>query len=531
MNCTWSVDILGQAVFKSEKQIPHPAQTAGIRDDNRTFRTRSRPLASGLLALALALLLVTSACAVPLAPGYKIVKETEEVEFVVGQGGQPGKLEIHSRRTLQNNGTANLAFIDIEFPDEKGFGRKNLHAEWDGHEAKLSMLPEEEQPDHPNTLRIAFDSPWTRGQSHELAIEYELSSPEDSGSRITIGEDNFHLGSLGWIALPQPPGHFLAAYPKRPDKTEYSIRVPADFLVLARGKMLGRKRAGNDVEFRFRLRAKDLAAFAVGGSYKEQAFRRGSGTVVLWTLEPLKDDPGTTPERLADAWSTLENDFGTLDPDIHVPRIVESPELRGHIAGESGPAAASFPGGALVNRELLALGVASDAFVERVTHSLAHNWFGDEMSPTSEAAIAMGEGLPDYATIVIDEARSGPETRHRRIVDYLRRYDEATSRGAETPLGVTQLTDPPEQRNIALAKAPLMYAALEDRCGEAPVRNGLKHLVTLLRGQEVGINDMRSAIEHTCGKDLGEFFRVWLYAKGLPSDFRARYETGASTGN
>jgi hypothetical protein len=489
-------------------------------------RTRSRPLAAAFFALAL--LLVTCACAVPLAPGYKIVKETREVEFVPGQ---PGKLEIRSRRTLQNNGTANLAFIDVEFPGEKGFGRKNLRAEWDGHEATLSKLPEEEQPDHPNTLRIAFDSPWTRGRTHELAIEYELGSPEDSGSRITIGESDFHLGSRGWIALPQPPGHFLADYPKRPDKSEYSVRVPADFLVLARGKMLGRKRAGSEAEYRFQLRAKDLTAFAVGGSYKEQAFRRGAGTVVFWTLAPLKDDPGATPERVADAWATLENYFGELDPDIHVPHIVESPELRGHFAGESGPAAVSFPGGALVNRELLALGVASDAFVEHVTHSLAHNWFGDEMSPTSEAAIAMGEGLPDYATIVIDEARSGPETRRRRVVEYLRRYDEATSRAAETPLGVTQLMDPPEKRSIALAKAPLMYAALEDRCGEAPVRNGLKHLVTLLRGQEVGINDMRSAIENTCGKDLGEFFRVWLYTKGLPADFRARYETSASTGN
>ncbi len=447
-------------------------------------------------------------------------------EFVAGQ---PGKLEIHSRRTLQNNGTANLAFIDVEFPGEKRFGRKNLRAEWNGHEVTLSALPEEEQPDHPNTLRVAFDSPWTRGQTHELTIEYELSSPEDSGSRITIGENDFHLGSRGWIALPQPPGHFLAAYPKRPDKTVYSIRVPADSLVLARGKMLGRKRAGNEIEYRFRLRGQDLSAFAVGGVYKEQAFPRGSGTVVFWTLEPLKDDPGATPERIANAWATLESDFGALDPNIHVPHIVESPELRGHIAGDSGPAAASFPGGALVNRELLALGVSGDAFVEHVTHALAHNWFGDEMYPTSEAAIAMGEGLPDYATIVVDEARNGPETRRRRILDYLQRYDEATSRAAETPLGVTQLTDPSEQRNIALAKAPLMYAALEDRCGEAPVRNGLKHLVTLLRGQEVGINDMRSAIEHTCGKDLGEFFRVWLYAKGLPADFRARYETSAAT--
>jgi hypothetical protein len=526
LNRTGFVGILDQAAFQSEKQIPHPAQTAGIRDDNRADRTRWRPLAATLFALVL--LFVTCACAVPLAPGYKIVKETREVEFIPGQ---PSKLEVHSRRTLQNNGNANLTFMDIEFPGEKSFGRKNLQIEWDGRHSKLSMLPEENQPDHPNTLRIAFDSPWTRGQTHELTIEYELSSPEDSGSRITIGENNFHLGSLGWNTLPQPPGRFLAANPKRPDKTDYSIRVPTDFLVLARGKMLGHRRAGNEMEFRFRLRAQDLAAFAAGGIYKEQAFHRGSGTVVFWTLGPLKDDPGSAPERIAKAWATLETDFGPLDPNIHVPHIVESPELRGHIGGESGPAAASFPGGALVDQELLAQGIASDAFVERVTHALAHNWFGDEMYPTSDAAIAIGEGLPEYATIVIDEARNGQEARRRRILDYLHQYDDASSRAEEKSLGVTLLTDPSEQRSIALAKAPLLYVALEDRCGEAPVRNGLKQLVTLLRGQEVGVDDMRSPIEQTCGKSLGEFFRVWLYTKGIPADFRARYEPNASRGN
>ena len=37
----------------------------------------------------------------------------------------------------------------------------------------------------------------------------------------------------------------------------------------------------------------------------------------------------------------------------------------------------------------------------------------------------MGEGLPEYATIVIDEARNGPDARHKRVTEYLRRYDEA----------------------------------------------------------------------------------------------------------
>jgi Peptidase family M1 domain len=470
-------------------------------------------------------LLFLSACAVPLGPGYKVVKETREIHFVPGSSA---RLEIRARYTLQNSGTAALPFVDIDFAEGKALGAGSLHAEWDGHEAKLAELPEEYRQDHPNGLRITFDLPWVRGQSHQLDIDYSLSSAEDSDSRITIGDDSFHLASRGWAALPQPPHHLLAPYPNRPDKMIYSVRVPSNFLVLARGKMTHRKPEGNEAEYLFQLRKNDLPLYVVGGRYVETRFHGGAGDLVFWTLHPLRENPGSSPQRITAAWATLRNDFGPIDSNVQAPHVVECPNLRPHIGDETAAAVASFPGGALVNEQTLGMGIASDNFVERVSHALAHNWFGDEMYTTGAAALAMGEGLPEYATIVTDEARDGPEARRRRIRDYLSRYDHALQQANEKPLGVTTLTDSPEQRAIALAQAPLMYVALEDVCGEAPVRNGLKNLLTLLRGQEVGFNDMRSALEQTCGKDLGEFFRQWLYSKGLPQDFRSRYELGQS---
>jgi aminopeptidase N len=86
------------------------------------------------------------------------------------------------------------------------------------------------------------------------------------------------------------------------------------------------------------------------------------------------------------------------------------------------------------------------------------------------------------------------------------------------------MSDPPEQRAISLAKAPLFFIALEDQCGEEAVRKALARVVNLLKGQQAGYNEIRSAIEETSGKDLAEFFRVWLYEKGIPKDFRSRYE-------
>ena len=116
-----------------------------------------------------------------------------------------------------------------------------------------------------------------------------------------------------------------------------------------------------------------------------------------------------------------------------------------------------------------------------------------------------------------------PAARRDRVLHYLRRYEERRKNANETPLGLTMMTDPIAERRIALAKAPLFYIDLEDICGEAPMRSGLAHLVALLRGQEIGYDDVRSALEQATNRNLAKPFRVWLNEKGIPKDFLDRY--------
>ncbi len=458
----------------------------------------------------------------PLAPSYAITKESREIQFV---SGAVPELKIRGQFTLVNSGTSKLSFIDVVMPVEKMFGMNDLHVEVNGHEVSAVPLPAELQYDHPHTLRIPLESTWEQKQKRELLIEYVLHSPDDSGSQITLSPKTFSLGFSGWFAVLQPPDHALSPFPKRPDRTLVTIRTPSNFLVLSRGKRAGVQKIDNEIESRYMVGMNDLAPFAVGGQYVEvSSSRRDDGSVVFWTLEPLKGDTAASAQRISFAWNTMQNDFGPLDKNISGPHVVESPQLRNHLTGEAGPAAAAFPGGALVSSTALALGINNEEFLDKVTHAIAHDWFGEQVYPAPFAALGLGEGLPEYATIVIDEANKGEAGRRQGIVKYLRAYDEASKNAVEIPLGDAKLTDPPEQRAISLAKAPLFYIALEDKCGEAPVRSALKRVIDLLRGQQVGYNEIRSAIEQESGKDLAEFFRTWLYELGIPKDFRAKYQ-------
>ena len=463
----------------------------------------------------------------PLAPGYQILKESREVRF---SEGPPPELRVRSSYTLQNSGLSDLAFIDVIFPDEKIYGRTGLHVEWNGHEVTPEKLPAEYQQEHPDTLRLRCDPSWARKEQRSLQIDYSFVAPAEQGARITLGAATFHLGSRGWIPFRSRRTACWLLIRRGPQKlfTLYACRTIFWFL---RGALAGRKKEGGETEYRFDLRKNDLPPYIVAGRYVDSAApgKAADGAEVsFWTLQPLQGDPSAAARSIAAAWSALQKDFGPLDKNIPRPHIVESAELRARSGEENQVAAASFPGGALVNSSALALGFQSDELTQEINQALAHSWFGVEMYPEPDAAVGIGEGLPNYATIVVDEASGGQPARQRRIRQFLHAYEAAVQQSAGTPnaeesIVTTMLYDSFTRRRIAAAKAALFFIALEDAYGEAPVRSGLAQVVALLRGKEVGFGDLRAALEQTTGKNLAEPFRVWLYSTGIPQDFRDRY--------
>lgn len=475
-------------------------------------------------ALVVLLVLCASACAVPLAPGYRILKQSREVAFVPGN---PPELHVRELYTVENSGTADLPFVDANFPVERSYGRANIRVEIDGQEAAPAILPADEQQARPEALRIPFDAVWKRGQKRQLSIEYTLRSPEDSGSRTTIGENSFHLASRGWYPELLPPKRVLSPYPNAPKFSAFTVRVPPDFLVLARGVPKGAKKAADGTEYRYNLDSSTMATYVVAGKYSAWPAQRRPSSTVFWTMQPMKDDPSAGARQIDSIWNEIGKDFGPLDKNIAFPRIVESPELRRRFSDDEAPAAVAFPGGALVNPAALALGAGSDEFLNIVSRALARGWFGESMLLSDAAAVGMGEGLPGYAGIVIEEARHGPEARRKRVTEYLRRYDEASKGAAETPLSAVMIGDAVGPRRIALAKAPLFFIALEDVCGEEPMRKGLTRLLATQRGREAGYADLRSALEESCSRNFAPMFRLWLNSKGIPPDFRQRYQGGA----
>jgi len=466
---------------------------------------------------------------VPLAPDYQILKQTFDVTFVSGASPQ---IQVHNVYTLQNSGTAPLNSIDVIFPDERIYGRVDLRIQLDGRSLTPQSLPAEYQPGSPGALRLSFDSPWPQKSNKELTVDYSLAST-DSSANFVLASENFYLGTHGWLPIFLPPNHILSSAPTRPLKMEYSIRVPTSFVVLARGGSAGRKQTDAGTTYRFALGKDDLAPYVVAGRYPSASNSAKSENTIFWATKPLVPSSSAAAVRFGNAWTILQKNFGQLSKRTSVPYLVESSALRGSAPDQSA-AYAAFPGGVLVNSAALALGATNREFTNSVERGLAATWFGDALHPAPVAAIPLGQGLPAYAALVIDEAVDGSDARRQDIAELLNEYDQARSQQGNAPekaAVATLTTDTPDQRRLATAKAALLFVALEDAYGPTPIREGLKQATEILRGKEVTVNDVRAAIEFTTKANLAETFRVWIYNPGIPLAFRARYGQAAANQN
>ncbi len=440
--------------------------------------------------------------------------------------GDHPHLAIRAAYQLRNVGNAPLNSIEVSLPDEKTFGRQNLSAEIDGRPVTPSLAAAERESSAPDEIfRISIEPAWPQKQKRNLVLEYRLAPAPRGRAAIAVDDVSFHLQPQGWFPELQTPKKLFSHDVERPDPTPVNLIVPPEFLVISTGSSSGARKQGGDIEHRFTLHKLNLDPFIVAGRYHQQEVNAPEGDVVFWTLAPISAPASQVAgARLAATMKVYAAAFGPIlkkSAPVHIAET--STHLYGRSATGEGPAGWPFLNGVLLNRQAFALEASSEVFLGVAEHELAHTWLGEQVRLRPEAEIGMGEGFAEYAPIVAAEARGGAAARANAVRQRLKLYDDARVASVEKPLSAIRAGDPWEQRKISYAKGSLLFLALEDECGEAGARRGIAHLVSALHGESAGFEDLRSAVELETGKNLAEFFRIWLNDTGLPDSFRERY--------
>ncbi|MFI9626220.1 M1 family metallopeptidase [Streptomyces sp. NPDC052042] len=371
-----------------------------------------------------------------------------------------------------------------------------------------------------NRLRSEFA---TVGE--DLVIRPPGHLPPGTPLRITVhhtSDPNGHQDTGGWVrttdglvmANQADAAHRVFPSNDHPaDKAYFTFRItaPRNLTVVANGLLAGAVRHGNETTWTYRTEhpmATELTQVGIGRSAVLR--RTGPNGLPVRDVVPVADRErlehrlGKTPAQIA--WMERQvgrypfETYGLLVADTETGFELETQTL------------------SLFERSLLAGDDRPDWYVESImVHELAHQWFGNSVSPRTWSDLWLSEGHATWYEARYAQEHAGKSLESRMHDAYIR-SDAWRAAG-----GPPARPDRPEQgRKLSLFRpvvydgSALILYALRQEIGEHAFDRLERSWVRTHRDSTAGTADFVRLASRIAGRDLGSFFDGWLYGEKTP---------------
>jgi aminopeptidase N len=380
----------------------------------------------------------------------------------------------------------------------------------------------------PDRLVVNLDQPLRRGASIKLNIGY---SARPRRGLFFIAPDEAYPDKPRQVWSQGEAEDNRAWFPcidspNQRQTTETIITVPEQFLVLSNGTLLSLKHDERQARKTFHWRQdQPHPAYLVSiviGEYEEIETRSGSTPVNYYTY------PGTAAEtrRLFGQTPQMIRHFSKLfGYDYPYPKYAQV-------------VVDDFTFGAMENTSITTCTdrCLHDATTELdfnyhdiVAHELAHQWWGDLVTPKSWKDTWLKESFATYAEALWLEHVSGKdEARFSQVQDFNVYLSEDRDH-YRRPIVDARYDFPFELYDRhTYQKGGLVLCMLRDVLGDEDFFLVLKHFLHKHAWQSVETNDLKVAIEDVTGQNLDWFFEQWLYGRGYPEFEVSHTYDGAS---
>ncbi|MFD9520806.1 M1 family metallopeptidase [Streptomyces sp. NPDC059979] len=314
------------------------------------------------------------------------------------------------------------------------------------------------------------------------------------GGAVAVGEP---IGSMTWF-----PGNHHPS-----DKATYDITltVPHGYEAVSNGELRSRTEgADGRTEFAWQSREPmaSYLATAVVGPYKVTTGRTASG-IALYNAVTPEQAVASAGElaRLPEMVEWGSGRFGAY-PFGTAGAIVLPAETLGYaLETQTKPV---FPGAPVEEGLLL--------------HELAHQWFGNSVSPKSWKDMWLNEGFATYAEWLWDEDHDGP-TAQERFEAFLA-GDTDVDLAADSDWDAFPPASPPGPEHISgnpvYYRGAMVLHRIRQEVGDEKFFALLRGWAADHRYGNVSTADFTTYAQEKTGHDLKKVWDVWLYGKARP---------------
>ncbi len=453
-----------------------------------------------VLALAGLALSASAALAAPVRPQFKVTN------YGISADIDPA--------TNKLSATALVTFTALEDLSTPSFELNNGLALTSAIDAQNHQLTGERLTQQ-NAIRFTLSQPVLKGTSTTWTFTY---------SGTLTGSDTSPVEGIKLAAIADPisillyPGRWFPMSPTGlyTDRftAEMHIRVPAGERVIGSG-LVGSKPAGAKTQYDFNWNKPGFPGTIVAGKFlapqRVENFQ-------IYTLDTHKAGALEFGQTAAKEFEFMSSTFGP--PEATAMQIVELPEDA--VSASWGPGIAAIAGNRIVDHNSSRL----------LANTLAHQWFGSEISPANLNDAWITNGMSRYAELMYVEDASGKQAFQNAVGDV-----SAGALAYDTePLSTLGRLDPfsPQFQSETLEKGAMIFHMLRWEMGDEAFDKMLKTLLTTYMDKGVRTRDVEDAAINsgTSMADLGPFFAQWVDGTGAPqfTDKYTVYRLGNNKG-
>jgi tetratricopeptide (TPR) repeat protein len=361
------------------------------------------------------------------------------------------------------------------------------------------------------TVRVTLPTPIAKGSSNTFHFAY---------AGVLTGSDTSPVDGIKLAAIADPismllyPGRWFPMTGLFTDRftAEMHIRVPAEYTAVGSGVASKKTLPDGRNEFTFTWSKPGFPGTIVAGKFLPAITASGISNIHVYVTEKRKDGAPDFAALAGREFEYMTSVFG--QPESGRINIVELPEDA--VSAAWAPEMACIAGNRIVDR--------TAASQRLLSNTLAHQWWGSEVSPATLNDAWITNGMSRYGELMYLEDSAGKNALQTAIGDV-----SAGALAYDTePLSTLGRLDPfsPQFQSMTLEKGAMVFHMLRWEMGDDAFQSFLRNLLSQFTDKGLRSSDVETVAEaqpvvsannNGSHLELTPFFSQWVDGTGAPN--------------